>query len=76
MQDGSLIDFYDSLPVYTDENGIAMMAYSINSIPASYPLTVSLSNQYTLSASLLEQNSFYLGTFDATTQTWTIRIDS
>lgn len=76
MQDGSLIDFYDSLPVYTDENGIAMMAYSINSIPASYPLTVSLSNQYTLSASLLEQNSFHLGTFDATTQTWTIRIDS
>lgn len=76
MQDGSLIDFYDSQPVRTDENGTVMMTYSINSVSVSYPLTVSLSDQYTLSASLLDQNSFCPGSFDATTQTWTIQINS
>ena len=30
----------------------------------------------TIVSSLLEQNSFHLGSFDAATQTWTIRIDS
>lgn len=76
MQDGSLIDFYNSQPVCTDENGTVMMTYFINSVPVSYPLTVSLSDQYTLSASLLDQNSFQSGSFDAATQAWTIQINS